>query len=129
LADAVKKVNSLSALDPSNVEISHFITKISGSLTWYQQALNNWLNQNIITARRKIDKIEPDLYNTHFYEISENLTFEGFQKLNGLDLEYLVHLTPQIKREIHYTSEDDDRLRSLCTRLDSATKRGKLDRG
>jgi hypothetical protein len=129
LREAVKKVNSLSALDPSNVEIPNLMTKINDSLQQYRQPLIDWLGQNIMIAGREIDKIAPNLYSTHFYEIADNLTYEGFQRLSELDLEYLVHLTPQIKSETHYTSEDDERLWSLCTRLDSATKRGQLRRG
>jgi Caspase domain len=126
LGDAVKKVSNLSTLDPNNVEIPHLITNINDSLKQYQQALNDWLNKNIMIAGREIDKIAPNLYNTHFYEISDNLTYEGFQKLNELDLEYLVHLTPEIEENSQYASKDERRLQRLYLRIDSATKRGKL---
>ena len=65
------------------------------------------------------------MHNTHFYEIADNLSYEGFQKLSELDLEYLVHLTPEIEAKTDYTSKDDTRLKRLYLRLDSATKRGK----
>jgi Caspase domain len=126
LGDAVKKVSNLSALDPNNVEIPHLVNNINDSLKQYQQALDDWLSNNTMIAGKEIDKIARRLYSTHFYEISENLTYEGFQKLNELDLEYLVHLTPEIEDKIEYTSEDDKRLKRLHLRLDSATKRGKL---
>jgi Caspase domain len=128
LGDAVKKVSSLSALDPSNVEIRPLITNVNDSLKLYQQALDDWLGKNIMIAGREIDKIAPNLYDK-FYEISSNLTYEGFQTLNEVDLEYLVHLKSQIEEKTHYTSEDDKRLQRLCLRLDSATKRRKLGRG
>jgi hypothetical protein len=126
LADAVKQVRNLSALDPSNVEIPHLITDINDSLKPYQQALDDWLIKNTMIAGREIDKIAQNLYNTHFFGISGNLTYEDFQKLNELDLEYLVHLTPEIEEKTQYTSKHETRLQRLYLRLDSATKGGKL---
>jgi hypothetical protein len=128
LGDAVKKVSNLSALDPSNGEIPNLIIKINDSLMQYQEALNDWLGKNIKIAGREIDKIARNLYKKHFYEISDNLTYEGFQKLSELDVEYLLHLSPEIEDKTQYTSENDRRLQRLYLRLDSATKRGKLGR-
>jgi hypothetical protein len=129
LDEAVKKVSRLSALDPSNVEIAHLITKVNDSLQQYQQALDDWLGKNILIAGREIDKIAPNLYSRHFFDISNNLTYEGFQKLNELDLLYLAHLKSEIEEKRQYTSNNDRRLRALCRRLESAAIQGKLGVG
>jgi hypothetical protein len=126
LSDAVKKIRNLSTVDPNNMETPSLITSINHALQQYQAALFDWLIKNTMIAGTEIDKIRPDLYNQHFYEICDNLNYEGFQKLNELDLVYLVHLSPEIKDNTEYTSKDQKRLQRLVLRLDAVTKLGKL---
>jgi hypothetical protein len=126
LSDAVNKVRNLSVVDPKNSNIQDLITNIDDALKPYQQSLDDWLNKNIMIAGREIDKIAHNLYNRRFYDICDNLSYDGFQKLNDLDLEYLLHLIPEIEDKTAYASKDEKRLQRLCFRLNSATKARQL---
>jgi uncharacterized caspase-like protein len=128
LRDAVKQVNSLSALDPSNVEIPNLMTKIKDSLKQDKQAFRDWLDNNMLIAGGEIDKIAPNLYCTRFYEISNKLTYERIQNMNELDVLYLAHLKQEIQVKTEYKSTEDEKLQTLYERLDSATKTYMLDR-
>ena len=83
----------------------------------YVQTLMEWLNNNFLIARRKINEVRAGLYDDILYDLVGKLSYEEFRKIDGVSLKYLTYLITEAKRGRQYQSEDDKNLVILQTKF------------
>ncbi|MGH9997901.1 MAG: hypothetical protein ACRD7F_07810, partial [Nitrososphaeraceae archaeon] len=118
--DAVKKINDLINLDPKNKEIPKLQTIIDDSLNMYKQPVIEWLGNNMMVARLKINEIKPDLYDYELPDLFDSLSFNELSKIEKSKLQVLIHLSSEVTRKTKFESEDDRKLKILIAKLRAA---------
>ena len=118
--DAVKKINDLINLDPKNKEIPKLQTIIDDSLNMYKQPVIEWLGNNMMVARLKINEIKSDLYDYELPDLFDSLSFNELSKIEKSKLQVLIHLSSEVTRKTKFESEDDRKLKILIAKLRAA---------
>lgn len=117
LNDAAKKLSELMNLNPTNKEINSLRQRIDDELNLYVQPLMEWLSNNSLVARRKINEVRTGLYDDILYDLVGRLSYEELKKINGVCLKYLIFLITEVKKGRKYLSEDDKNLVILQTKF------------
>ncbi|HSF51423.1 MAG TPA: hypothetical protein VLA74_11740 [Nitrososphaeraceae archaeon] len=118
--NAAKKVYELINLDPNNKEIPRLQTIIDDALNMYKQFAMEWINNNMMVARLKINEIQSDLYDIELPYLFDSLSFNELKKIDQLKLQILIYLSSEIRRKTIFESPDDRNLKILIAKLRAA---------
>jgi uncharacterized caspase-like protein len=124
--NAAKKVNELINLDPNNKEIPRLQAIIDDALNMYKQYAIEWINNNTMVARLKINEIQPDFYDIELPNLIYNLSYNELQKMDQSNLLILIHLSSEVRRKTKFETPEDRMLKILIDKLRGAlyTNRG-----
>jgi hypothetical protein len=117
LANAAKKVGEIINLDPRNKEIPRLRNNIDDAVKAYLQPTINWLTRNMRFARRKINQIDPTLYDRKLPKLIQSLSFDELQKIGQIKLDSLIHLCGEVADNTEFISEDDPQLMIFQSKL------------
>jgi hypothetical protein len=120
IEEAVRKIKELINLDPKNKEIPKLQTIIDDSLNMYKQPVIEWLGNNMMVARLKINEIKSDLYDYELPDLFDSLSFNELSKIEKSKLAILIHLSSEVKRNTKFESEEDPKLKILIAKLRAA---------
>jgi hypothetical protein len=96
---------------------------INDALNMYKGPAINWLENNMMVARNKINQIKPGLYDYEIPNLFDSLSFNEFSKIERSKLTILIHLYSEVKRNSKFESEKDPKLKILTAKLRSAFDR------
>ncbi len=124
--NAAKKVNELINLDPNNKEIPRLQAIIDDALNMYKQYAIEWINNNTMVARLKINEIQPDFYDIELPNLIYNLSYNELQRMDQSNLLVLIHLSSEVRRKTKFETPEDRTLKILIDKLRGAiyTNRG-----
>ena len=110
----------MAALDKNNKEIPRLIQSINNALQniQAQSPIFAWLN-GLAGVRIKIEQISLGLYDETFYNLEDSLSYEQLQKIDMTNLQYLIILCNESKKNTKYQSENDPAFKRLIARLQS----------
>jgi Caspase domain len=117
---ASKTVGDLAGLDQNNREIPRLIQSINDALQNIQKQspIIDWLN-SLASVRLGIEQIRPGLYDEIFYSLADSLSYDQLQKIDMTNLQYLIILCNESKKNTTYESENDAAFKRLIARLQS----------
>jgi hypothetical protein len=118
--NAARKVYELINLDPKNKEIPRLQAIIDDALNMYKQFAMEWINNNMMVARLKINEIQSDLFDIELPDLFDNLSFNELKKINQLKLQVLIHISSEVRRKTIFESPDDRKLKILIAKLKAA---------
>jgi hypothetical protein len=121
LNDAAKRLSKLNIHNPTNKEIKTLEGRIDNELKAYEQPLKEWLTNNNLIARRKINEVRPGLYDDILWGWVGKLYYEELKNIDDANLQYLIYLITEAMNGRKYQSEDDKNLLILQTKLRLAT--------
>jgi uncharacterized caspase-like protein len=124
LSEAAKKIQELIYLEPKNKEISKLVKAIDDALRLYEEPMIEWLNRNMVSplVRPKINQIRPGLYDNILFNLVGKLSYDELQKIDQVNLQYLIILYNEIINNNYYKSENDMALKILLTKLKISAK-------
>jgi hypothetical protein len=110
----------LAALDKNNKEIPRLIQSINNALQniQAQSPIFAWLN-GLAGVRIKIEQISLGLYDETFYNLEDSLSYEQLQKIDMTNLQYLIILCNESKKNTTSESENDSVFKRLIDTLQS----------
>ena len=121
---ASKTIGELTALDKNNKEITRLIQSINNALqnTQAQSPIFDWLN-SLANFRLRIEQIRPGLYDETFYNLADSLSGRivlwAAPEKDMTNLQYLIILCNESKKNTKYQSENDPAFKRLIARLQS----------
>ena len=71
-----------------------------------------WINNNMMVARLKINEIQADLYDIELPYLFDNLSFNELKKINKLKLQVLIHLSSEVRRKTIFESQDESKAKN-----------------
>ncbi len=122
LNEAAKKLSELMILNPTNEKLNDLKQQIDDKLNLYVQPLMDWLSNNSLIARRRINEVRPRLYDDILYDLVGKLSYDELKKIDRTNLQYLIILYTELLRVREYKSEDDQNLRILQYKFRAASQ-------
>jgi caspase domain-containing protein len=117
LSIASKKVSELASLEPNNEELPLLFKIINEGAVRFNQPTIEWLSKNYEYARRKLNEIEPGLYDFRLPDMVQNLSYDELQKMDQTTLKTLNILLAEVARNTEFKGEDDKNLNRFCMQL------------
>lgn len=117
LTIAAKKVSELASLEPNNEELPILYKVINDGAASFSQPTIEWLSKNYEYARRKLNEIEPGLYDFRLPDMVQNLTYDELQKMDQVTLKILTTLLAEVARNTEFKAEDDKNLNRFFLQL------------
>ena len=107
---AAKKVSEAAGLEPDNEELPRLYKIINDGAASFSQPTIEWLVKNSDYARRKLNEIEPSLYDLKLPEMVQNLSYDEILKMNQATLKTLNVILAEVVRNTEFKGEDDKNL-------------------
>ncbi|MFZ0344424.1 MAG: caspase family protein [Nitrososphaeraceae archaeon] len=117
LSIASKKVSELASLEPNNEELPILYKIINEGAARFSQPAIEWLVKNSDYARRKLNEIEPSLYDFRLPDMVQNLSYDELQKMDQTTLKTLNTLLAEVARNTEFKAEDDKNLNRFYLQL------------
>lgn len=122
LHSAAIELRGLIAQNSNDPQIPVFTKLLNDELEKYNPLLLDWLNDmnNKENVGIKMNDLKEDLYDVTFYDLLDYLTFDKFNHIDALNLDFLYTLQVDIKQKTQYKSTDDPGLNRLVAKIKSA---------
>ena len=88
----------------------------------FSQPTIEWLSKNYDYARRKLNEIEPGLYDFRLPDMVQNLTYDELQNMDQSTLKILTTLLTEVARNTEFKAEDDKNLNRFYIQMRAVTR-------
>jgi hypothetical protein len=130
LHHAAVELRGLITQNSNDRQIPLFTKLLNQELEKYRPLLENWLtdmkNQDYVGT--KMNQLKENLYDKTFYDLLDYLTFEKFNLIDDLNLNFFYSLQVDIREQTRYESMDAKGLVTLALKIKSTLQSAGLNR-
>ena len=103
-------------------ELPYLRRVIDDAAASFSQPTIEWLSKNYDYARRKLNEIEPGLYDFRLPDMVQNLTYDELQNMDQSTLKILTTLLTEVARNTEFKAEDDKNLNRFYIQMRAVTR-------